>query len=178
MCVILNKNIILEANMKKEIGKETSQQLVIDTPWLLVKGNIMSWDGTMIQLSNVSCISTAPLVQVAFPLFSIAFLLMGLLTLKYNLIVSIILLGLGGVLIYNWYKTNEERKKNTILNIVMNSGNSLQFVINNRNFLDKVLKVLEQIIIDGGVGNQNVSINIQGCRITGNAKVLNDLNLS
>lgn len=164
--------------MKKEIGRDNSQQLVIDTPRLLVKGNIMCWDGTMIQLSNVSCISTKPLVQIAFPLFSLVFLLMGLLSLGYNLIVGIILLGVGGIWIYYWYKTNEERKKNTILNIVMNSGNSIQFVINNRNFLDKVLRVLEQIIIDGGVGKQNVSINIQGCQITGNAKVLNDLNLS
>lgn len=126
--------------MKKEISRDNSQQLVIDTPRLWVKGNIMCWDGTMIQLSNVSCISTTPLVQIAFPLFSIVFLLLGLLSLGYNLIVGIILLGVGGVWIYNWYKTNEERKKDTILNIVMNSGNSLQFVINNKNFLDKVLK--------------------------------------
>ena len=151
----------------------------IETKELLIKGNIMSWEGTMIQLSNVSCISTTPLVQIAFPIPSIALLLIGLLALVFkSWIVSIILLGIGIAWIYNWYKTNAERKKNTILNIIMNSGNNLQFIINNRNFLNKVLKVLEQIIIDGGVGKQNVSINIQGCRITGNAKVLNDLNLS
>lgn len=164
--------------MKKDIGKDNSQQLVIDTPRLLVKGNIMCWDGTMIQLSNISCISTTPLMQVAFPLISIGFLLIGLLVFKYSWLMSIILLGIGGFWIYNWYRINEERKKNTILNIVMNSGNCLQFVINNRNFLDKVLKVLEEIIIDGGVGKQNVSINIEGCQITGNARVLNDINLA
>lgn len=163
--------------MKKEIGKDNSKQLVIDTPRLLVKGNIMCWDGTMIQLSNVSCISTTPLVQAAFPLFSIALLLLGILLFKYNWMMSIILLGAGCVWIYNWYRINEERKKNTILNIVMNSGNCLQFMINNKNFLDKVLKVLEEIIIDGGVGKQDVSINIKGCQITGNARVLNDFNL-
>lgn len=164
--------------MKKEIGMNNSQQLVIDTPRLWIKGNILCWDGTMIQLSNVSCISTTPLVQLAFPLLSIVILLGGFLLLKYNWVMSIILLGIGVFWIFKWYTINEERKKNTILNIVMNSGNSLQFVINNRNFLYKVLKVLEQIIINGGVEKQNVFINLQGCQITGNASVLNDLNLS
>lgn len=164
--------------MKKIIGTSTSQQMVIETPQLLIKGNIMSWKGTMIQLSNVSCISTSPLAQMVFPIYSIVLLLIGLLMLKISLIVGIISLGLGGAWIYFWYKDNEERKRNTILNIVMNSGNNLQFIINNGDFLNKVLNVLEQIIIDGGVGKQDVTINIQGCKITGNAKVLNDLNLS
>lgn len=81
-------------------------------------------------------------------------------------------------MIYTWYKTNEERKKNTVLNIVMNSGNNFQFVIKNSDFLDKVLKVLEQIMIDGGVGKQNVAINIQKCNFAGDAQILNDFNLS
>ena len=166
--------------MKKELNKDNAQQLVIDTPRLWIKGNIMCWDGTMIQLSNISCISTSPLVQAPFPFLSIAFLVVGLLALmlKYKLMVVIVLLGVGGIWIYSWDRTNEVRKRNTILNIVMNSGHSLQFLVNNENFLNQVLKVLEQIIIDGGVGKQKVSINIQGCQITGNAKVLNDFNLS
>lgn len=164
--------------MKKEIGKDNSQQLVIDTPRLFVKGNIMCWDGMMIQLSNVSCISTMSLVRSPFPLYSIALLLIGLFAFKINIFFAILLLAAGAFWIYIWYQTNEERKRNTILNIVLNSGNQLQFTINNKEFLNNVLKVLEQIIIDGGVGKQDVSINIQGCQITGNASVLNDLNLS
>lgn len=164
--------------MKKEIGKDNSQQLVIDTPQLFLKGNIMCWDGMMIQLSNISCISTMPLVQAAFPFISIVLILIGFLAFTYNVIVALILLGAGAFWMYSWDQTNEERKRNTILNIVLNSGNQLQFIINNKDFLNKVLKVLEQIIIDGGVGKQDVSINIQGCQITGNAKVLNDFNLS
>lgn len=164
--------------MKKEISIGNSQQQVIDTPGILIKGNIMCWEGTMIQLSNVSCISTSSLMQMVFPINSIILFIIGLLASMFSLIVCIVFLGLGVACIYKWYKTNEERKKRRILNIVMNSGNSLKFVINNKEFLNKVLKVLEQIIIDGGVGKQNVAINIQGCEFSGNAKVLNDLNLS
>ena len=59
----------------------------------------------------------------------------------------------------------------------MNSGNSLQFLFTNQSFLVKVLHVLEQIIINGGVGKQNVVINIHGNTISGNANMLNDLKL-
>lgn len=164
--------------MKKEIGKENLQQKAIDTPELFVKGNIMCWDGTMIQLSNISCISTAPLIQTAFPLLAIGLMLIGLVSFTFNAIIAIILLGAGALWIYFWYSENETRKRNTLLNIVMNSGNDFQFIVNNKAFLNEILRVLELIIIDGGVGQQNVSINMQGCQITGNAKVLNDLNLS
>lgn len=36
-----NAYCFLEVNMKKEIGKDKSQQMVIDTPQLFVKGNRM-----------------------------------------------------------------------------------------------------------------------------------------
>lgn len=161
--------------MKKEIGRENSQQMVIDTPQLFLKGNIMCWDGMMIQLSNVSCISTMPLAQAAFPLPAIVIILLGLFAFKYSAVAALVLICGGGFWIYSWYRTNVERKKNTILNIVLNSGNQLQIIINNKDFLNKVLKVLEHIIIDGGVGNKKVAINIEGCQITGNASVLNDV---
>lgn len=161
-----------------KIGRNSSQELVIETSELLIKGNIMCWDETMIQLSNVSCISTRSLSPIAFPVLSIALLIIGFLLFKYNWMLSIVLLVTVIVWICCWFTKNEERKNNTILNIVLNSGNILQIIINDKFFVTKVLHVLEQIIIDGGVGKQDVAINIQGCQITGNASVLNDFNIS
>lgn len=155
----------------------TKKEKSIKTPELKVEGNIMSWEGMMIQLSNVSCISTAPLEQLAFPVLSILLVLLGTLGLKENPAIGILLLAAGGIWVYAWYYFNEKRKMSTILSIAMNSGNSLQFLINNKIFLEKVLQVLEQIIINGGVGNQNVTINIRGNKFSGNAQVLNDLDL-
>ena len=60
----------------------------------------------------------------------------------------------------------------------MNAGLNLKFLFKSRSFLDDVLRVLERIILEGGVGEQNVSINISRCNFSGNAQVLNDLNLS
>lgn len=142
-----------------------------------VKGNIMSWDGMMIQLSNVSSVSTAPLDQLAFPMLSVLLIFVGIVGLKQELFFGVLLLVLGGAWIYGWYYINNKRKLNTILSIVMNSGSNLQFVISNKSFLDKVLQVLELIIIEGDIGKQNITINIKGNTISGNAKVLNDLNM-
>lgn len=156
-------------NLKKEKS--------IETPELKVKGNIMSWDGMMIQLSNVSSVSTAPLDQLAFPVLSVLLIFAGIVWLKQELFLGVLLLMFGGAWIYGWYYINNKRKLNTILSIVMNSGSNLQFVISNKSFLDKVLQVLELIIIEGDIGKQNITINIKGNTISGNAKVLNDLNM-
>lgn len=59
----------------------------------------------------------------------------------------------------------------------MNSGNNLQFIFYDKDFLDKVLDVLEKIIIEGGLGNQYLAINIERCKFGANTKVLNDLKL-
>ena len=149
----------------------------IETPELLIKGNIMCWAGMMLQLSNVSCISTTPLELLRFPWWSIAVLIIGLLTLTSAPIIGILFLAGSAICMFGWYYINQRRKKNTVLCIVMNSGNDFQFIIDNKQFLNQVLKVLELIIIDGGVGQQNVTINIRGNKITGNASVLNDLRL-
>ena len=156
---------------------EKKKEKSIETSELLLKGNIMSWDGMMIQLSNISCVSTAPLEQMAFPILSILLIFAGLVGLKVNVLGGILFLAIGSGWIYAWYYVNEKRKSDTILSIAMNSGNNLQFIIKNKEFLQKVLHVLEEIIIHGGVGKQNVTINIRGNTITGNAQVLNDLDL-
>lgn len=68
----------------------------IETNTLKIKGNIMCWDDTMVQLSNVSCISTSPLEQNAFPKYSILMIIVAILLFGRNILVSIILL-VGGI---------------------------------------------------------------------------------
>lgn len=155
-------------------GKEKS----IETPILLIKGNIMCWEGMMIQLSNVSCVSATPLEKLEFPKFSLLCLFGGLVSFAANFLVGIFWLIIGCVWIYFWYDTNEKRKLKTVLNVIMNSSDNLCFVVKDKEFLNKILRVLEQIIIDGGVGNGNVSISIKDCEFSGNAKVLTDVGIS
>lgn len=60
-----------------------------------------------------------------------------------------------------------------ILTIRMNSGHNLYFKFSDRNFLLRVVRVLEQIITNGN--SNQISINLSDCTITGNAQVLNGI---
>lgn len=149
----------------------------IETRALKIKGNIMCWDDTMIQLSNVSCISTSLLEQEEFPKSAILVIVFGILLFRFNKLFSIILLFGGVAWISIWYNNNEKRKTETVLSICLNSGNNFRFLFREESFLYDVLYVLEQIIIDGGVGDQNVEINVQNCEFSGNSKVLDNLKI-
>lgn len=150
----------------------------IQTKKLLVKGNIMSWDNTMIQLANVSCLSTTPLEEIPFPKYSILLILVGLVMFKINVLVSLLALAAAGGWIYTWYNTNRKRSLQTVMSINMNSGMNFNLLFGDKGFLEDVLKVLEKIITEGGIGDHNLSIDIYGCEFSGNSQVLNGLNIS
>lgn len=149
----------------------------IQTERLNITGNIMTWDGTMIQLSNVSYITTKKLQPAKFPWFVLVCWLVGLALLGTYPMLGIIAIILGGVIFYLWIKENQNRGQSTILTIRTNSGDDLLFLFSDKFFLNKVLTVLEKIIIDGGIGSQNISIDLHGSQISGDARVLNNLGI-
>lgn len=148
---------------------------VIDTPSLRIRKNIMMWEDTMIQLSNVSYVSASNIATTVFPVWAALMILAGLLVNSESVLVALVLIGLGVLWIYLWYQGNVQRKQGAILTIRMNSGHTLQFTFNNKAFLLEVLKVLENIIVDGT--DSQVSINISNSTISGNARVLENANL-
>lgn len=150
------------------IGEKT-----IETPSLVIKKNIMTWDNTMIQISSISLISAANIDTTPFPLLAALAVLIGLMLLGTSPLLALLLIAVGGVWIYFWYKENEKRKMGAILTIRMNSGHNLYFKFSDRNFLLRVVQILEQIITNGN--NNQISVNISDCTITGNAHVLNGI---
>lgn len=150
----------------------------IQTERLLIKGNIMSWDNTMIQLSNVSCISTKLLEEIPFPKYAVLLILAGIVMFKFNVLVSLLVLALAAGWIYTWYNTNKKRSLQIVLSVNMNSGLNFNLLFGNKGFLEDVLKVLEKIITEGGIGDHNLSIDIYGCKFSGNSQVLSGLNIS
>lgn len=146
----------------------------IETPSLLIKKNIMTWDNTVIQLSNISYISAADIGLARFPGWTVLVILGGLFLLGEAAFLAILLIAAGAAGLYFWYKENEKRRQGAILTIRMNSGHNLYFTFEEKSFLLKVLNVLEAIIINGGA-NAPVDINIKGCTIN-NSRILTDIN--
>lgn len=112
--------------------------------------------------------------MVKFPGWIVVAILAGLFLLGELTFLGFLLICAGVAGACFWYKENEKRRQGAILTIRMNSGNNLYFTFEEKEFLLKVISVLEGIIITGGV-NSPVSINIKDCTIT-NSKVLTDIN--
>lgn len=157
--------------MSRELNTKESK---IDTNALNIQGNILSWDDTTLQLSNISSISTAILKKLSFPMWTIVCFLIGMVIGEASGMVAGTLIIVGLVGICFWFAENKDRSRMICLSIIMNSGERFCILFRDRNFLNVVLRVLKKVIINGGVGSQNISINISNCKISGNANVLDN----
>ena len=149
----------------------------ISTEFLYIKQNIMTWDNTIIQLSNVSFVSADKREPLKLPMAALGLFLLGFVFFKYSVGLALILLAIGGVWGYLWYSENQRRAEGAVLTIRMNSGHTLYFDFETKEFLNTVVDVLEHIIIDGCTGAQNIEISIKNSKISGNASVLSNLNV-
>ena len=149
----------------------------IETPYLNVRQNVMTWDDTMLQLSNVTHISTSSVKMLPEPWIAFGLIIVGICLIIWNVFVAIVIMAISALWIFLWYKENEKRKLQAILTISMNSGQRFYFNFDNKEFLKKVTDVLERIIMEGIVGNQNVVISIKDCTIGGNSKILDNLSI-
>lgn len=154
-------------NEKFGFGEDT-----IETPSVYIRKNIMIWDNNMIQLSNISCISASGVDDLPFPVWAAIVMLVGLVMFAMSPFVAIVMIAVGGFFAFQWYSKNEKRKEEAILTIRMNSGSNFFFLFNDKNFLHKVLNVLENIIVNGNVSG-SIEINIKDSNIV-NSHILND----
>lgn len=145
----------------------------IETTELEIKGNAMSWPGAMIQISNISCISTSDLSLEPFPKWALVIIILGMFGWSFSWLLSLILVVIGGGWIIIWQENNEEKKKIKNLTIMMNSGLCLRFSITDKAFLDEIIRLLKEVLREGGIGRQNIYIDIKNSQFSGNAQVLN-----
>lgn len=148
---------------------------IIDTPNLYIEGNIMSWEDNMLQLSNVVNISTVPQGLLAFPFWTLLLILAGFILIRQIFWFALIMLILSGIIIYWWYKRNEELKTQSHLVIHTNSGKVYSFLFSDRKFLKEVFNVLGEIILNGHSMKGGIHISITGNKIEQGASILNNL---
>lgn len=77
-----------------DIQKE-SESKIVETDVLKVKGNLISWDNSIIQISNISMLTTTDVEANKFPMYSVLFVLLGLFITKTNLIAGLVSLIIG-----------------------------------------------------------------------------------
>lgn len=160
---------------EKKENQQNKQGNAIKTDYLMIRDNIMEWGNTMIQLSNVSSISTITFIhKMPFPMYSLIFVVAGLAGLQFSILLSIACLAVGVVWIYFWWKKNNNPDKTETLNVVMNSGTVFQFLFENEKFKMQVLRVLEGIIADRGKSTiGDINIDISNNQIQGDLSFMN-----
>lgn len=149
----------------------------IDTPQLLIKGNLIIWEKMMIQISSISYLSEAPMDKTPFPKWSLLPIIFGLYLFQTNLMVGffIISIGLGWIAI--WFLINKARQEKRILTIAMNNNERLYFLFKDKAFLHKTMMIIQAILINGGLGSKNVVINIRDNKFSGSSNILNGVQI-
>lgn len=157
----------------------------IETSEFLIKGNLICWDGMMVQLSNISCISLSALNSPKFPTEIFQLLFYGIISFVFSSVFEsqflfwlfIVFLIIIFCLLLEWKSSYDE--KDSMMNLILNlnSGCNLQFTFKDQQFLKNVIEILQEILLIGDIGKKVIYINISNNEITGDIDFLNSSNL-
>lgn len=156
--------------------EKLSSKKTIETDILNVRGNLISWKDTFVQISNISMISTTDVDKNSFPLLAIVMGLIGLFFIKISILAGLLLLAFSGLWIYKWYNETERLNKLKKLNIVLNSGGTYTLIFNDKHFLNQVVSILENILSTSDKSS-NITFNIKNNTFEGNSSVIKDSTL-
>lgn len=162
--------------------KTTSRDLIsgkkektVQTKQLLIQGHLLRWEGVIIQISNISLITSTNLNPPVFPIWAAIAVLAGISLLDPIWYVGLIAMAVGVYSIYSWYSEYEEVKSHKYLNILLNSGFTYSILFSNEAFLDEVMHVFANIFEDGAKSSTNYYIDIKNSTISNDASVVRNV---
>lgn len=149
-----------------------SKNKVIETPRFNIRGHLLRWEDTAIQISNIAMVTTGDLAAPRFPIPAAVLILLGLAGMSMSAAVGLLLLAAGGGWIALWYSSVNKTKGQKYLHLFLNSGNVYSFTFNDMGFLNQVLQVFANIFKSGTTSDTNFQINVQGCEIRENGAIV------
>lgn len=162
--------------MKLEASNKNRE---IETDYLKIHGNCMEFKNTVIQLNNISLLSSEDLSPVAFPtaalVAAIAGLVLMMLEISALLWVGLVCFAVAGAYLYFWYRENQRLGEMKRLLIITNSGNHFNIVFHDKPFLEEVVKVLKEVIANPG-HLSDITINVKDNKFADGASVIQDFN--
>lgn len=144
----------------------------IETPNFSIKGNLLRWEDVVIQISNISLISSSKFQKTPFSKWNILFLLAGIVLLPIIAYLGLLCLAVGAFLIWTWYTEKERTKNFKYLNIQLNSGRVFSLLFEDKTFLVEVLNLFATIFEDDDAAkNRSIYIDIANCRVEDQSSV-------
>lgn len=156
------------SNDKKELNLENFK----------ITGDIIKWNGSIIKIGNISYITNDKFELPAFPKLAVGLILLGMVLRYFNTAAFLGSVVAGIVWIFLWFYERENLKNKMLLTLAMNAGTKILIVFQDKDFLNKVLNVLEEVMKVGNIGEQNIIVSIKDCDIHGNAKILTDMGIN
>ena len=151
------------------------QDKSVETDVLIVEDNIIRWSNTMIQISNISLISTVKTRGKMFPFLSLLLLGVGIYMLNdYNSLGWVFLIAAGAWIAY-WAIQNDKESNKAILSISLNSGITYNILFNDKKFLSQVLKQLATLI-SKPFSSRSLTINVKDSTFGENSSVVRNMN--
>ena len=142
---------------------------VIETENLLVRGHLLRWSDTVLQISNVSLVSTADLPFPRFPILSAVITIVGTVmgADEYSSWQGMgVLLAMAGIAWMVWWGVQcHDIYGKKYLNISLNSGLTYSLYFANQDFMRQVLQLLANIIETGTTPRTDFHISVKDCEI-------------
>lgn len=150
------------------------KDMTVETENLLVRGNQLQWDGVMIQISNISLITTSDMNAPVYPIWAAIVGIVGLFFVfnSDTWLLGLLLVLVGGAASYFWYTKFNASHRYKYLNIQLNSGRMFSILFNDEAFLKKVFHVLSNILDEGLSSEINYHIDLKNCQIDNNSSVV------
>lgn len=155
-------------NEKKELNLESFK----------ITGDIIKWNGSVIKIGNISYITNDKFELPDFPKMAVGLILLGMVLGYFNKAACLCSVAIGILWILLWVQERKNLKDKTILTLAMNAGTKIPILFHDKNFLNKVLNVLEEVMKAENIGEQNITVSIKNCDIHGNAKILTDMGIN
>lgn len=152
------------------------KEKVVETKQFQIRGHLLRWDDVVIQISSISQISIGSFQTQPFPIWAAAIALIGIVALKAVWFVGLLLIAIGALSIYVWYKETQKTKGYKYLHIHLNSGGIFSLLFEEEWFLREVLNVFANIFEDGGKStNTNISVDIKNCKVDHQSTLIGSL---
>lgn len=160
--------------MRREMFGRTTESIV-ETVRFQINGGVLKWDNVVVQIKNISYVTTMDVKSVQFPRWTLICELAGLLLLKVNVLMGILAIVIGLLCIWGWYHENEQRKKQKYLYIHMNSGRVFSILFSSSVFLDRALDVFSDVMENGNEAGNVYNFNLKDCKIDHESSLIGNM---
>lgn len=165
----------MEKNMMGSGLTGISKEKTVETSNFQVKGHLLQWKDVVIQISNISLITSTDVQPTLFPVWGLVVAAIGSVLIRYVWPIGFILLALSAYVFFAWYRENEKKKLQKFLYIQLNSGKSFSILFQSQDFLDQVIQTFANIFEDGDKTGNNYYFDLKNSKIDRNSSVIGNL---